>query len=361
MLGRIQHGEQQIKGKTKKVVDYGYFIAKVKDNNLNFLINRFNEKYPQKNVLHIRFFDEEPLSIRRIRYNLGGALCYCMYNQTQGKHKEGNVWKPVNCSENCKYRIAEEGKQKPLCNFEGTLKFLLPEISQDRIWLMKITGQTSIFRLKEYIEFQKYLGNSLIGDYYIFLKKENQTNKLGKSYNNFILDIIRKEDTNFEVNNSSNPIEKSTVIPQNVDNSTEKSNIEEYKTEKSVNTPIKRKTAKKQVKETIEPKADIINIENVNKKDNSKEEKNNFDNYYLLLETFTKKFKKEGKPKDYLLARFVDQYDNVVEAIIPPNFKDELSECGTGTTVILDLKTIGEKTITNNIEFVQKMPKDVAA
>lgn len=358
MLGRIQHGEQQIKGKTKKVVDYGYFIAKVKDENLNFLINRFNEKYPQKSALRIRFFDEEPLSIRRIRYNLGGALCYCMYNQTQGKHKEGNVWKPVNCSENCKYRIVEEGKQKPLCNFEGTLKFLLPEISNDRIWIMKITGQTSLFRLKEYIDFQKYLGNSMLGDYYIFLKKENQTNKLGKSYNNFILDIIRKEDTNFVVNNSSKPIEKSTIIPQTVDNSTEKGNIHDNKVEKNNTSPVKKKTTKKQVKET---KAEIVNIEKDNKDNSKKEENNNFDNYYLLLETFTRNFKRDGKPKEYLLASFVDQYDNVVEAIIPPNFKDEILKCGTGTNVVLDLKTIGEKTLANNIEFIKKLPKDVAA
>ena len=64
-------------GRKQKVIDYGYFIAKVKDETLSFLRNRFNERYPQSQMLHIKFFTEDPLSIRNARYNQSGLVCYC--------------------------------------------------------------------------------------------------------------------------------------------------------------------------------------------------------------------------------------------------------------------------------------------
>ena len=72
-------GEKQMNGRKQKVIDYGYFIAKVKDETLSFLRNRFNEKYPQSQMLHIKFFTEDPLSIRNARYNQSGLVCYCNY------------------------------------------------------------------------------------------------------------------------------------------------------------------------------------------------------------------------------------------------------------------------------------------
>lgn len=72
---------------------------------------------------------------------------------------------------------------------------------------MKITGYTSIFRLKEYIEFQKYLGHPIIGDYYLFLKKklkQIKTVKLLKilfsillEKKNLIQTILQKTRTSF--------------------------------------------------------------------------------------------------------------------------------------------------------------------
>ena len=41
----------------KKVKELGYFIAKVRDNNLQFLINRFEEKLNKQSAITIRFFD----------------------------------------------------------------------------------------------------------------------------------------------------------------------------------------------------------------------------------------------------------------------------------------------------------------
>ena len=196
IVGRIQHGEQQFINQRKRVTELGYFIAKTKNSNMNFLLNRFDEKYPKQTFLNVTFFNEDPLTIRRIRYNQGGAVCYCMSGTTKGKQKVSNKWQDIECSSNCKYCIKQEGAGKPACNYEGTLKFMLPEISQDRIWIMKITGQQSISNLEEYIGFQKYLGNSLKGTYTIFLNQIEQTNAEGKKFNNFVIDIVKTEDQN---------------------------------------------------------------------------------------------------------------------------------------------------------------------
>ena len=196
LAGRIQHGEQQIINHKKKVKELGYFIAKSKNNNMNFLLNRFYEKHQKQNFLNIQFFDETPLTIKKIRYNQSGAVCYCMTGTSKGKQKISNKWQDIECNSNCKYCIKQEGSNKPACNYEGTLKFLLPDISTDRIWIMKITGQQSISNLEEYINFQKYLGNPLRGTYTIFLNQIEQTNSEGKKFNNIVLDIVKAEDFN---------------------------------------------------------------------------------------------------------------------------------------------------------------------
>ena len=356
-------GEKQINGRKQQVVDHGYFIAKVKDETLSFLRNRFNEKYPQSQMLHIKFFTEDPLSIRNARYNQSGLVCYCNYDQNKGKQKVEGKWTPVECSAQCQYRIAEEGK-RPACSYEGNLKFLLPDISQDRIWTMKITGYTSIFRLKEYIEFQKYLGHPIIGDYYLFLKKETQTNKDGKTFENFILDIIRKEE--FDSNNSTKKQEQvSTNVSNNVDNPIQTPKQSENisaKANKATNN-----TDKADKKTTPNVKSSAIENKNTQKPNTTPvtNSQNNaedpFKNYYVLVESYEKELQKDGRPTKYQFATFVDQYNKTIDAVIAPQFIEEFSQCDTGTTVILDLKTAGKLIIANDIKFVQKCPKNVAA
>ena len=350
--------KDEILNNKKKVVELGYFIAKIRNDNMQFLLNRFNEKYKQEKKLNIRFFNEEPLTVKRARYNQGGTVCYCMKNEKQGKQKVSNVWKTINCSENCKYRVSADEVSKPMCNFEGTLKFLLPEISTDRIWLMKIKGQTSIERLETYIGLQKQIGNSLIGDYTLFLEQVEQTNKLGKKFKNYVLDIVKKEDFISTEIIPSNQTQLSTDNTQNVNNSADKlsENVvnnqkEEKKLNETENTEKEVKnTKKKTTKKATEKEAKTI-----------EETKNNFENHFILVETYTKNLKKEGKPTEYLIGNFVDMQDKPLDVIIPPKFKEELLQCDVGTTVILDLATIGDKTFTNNIQYVQKCLKNVAA
>lgn len=366
IVGRIQHGEQQISNQRKKVVELGYFIAKIKNDNMQFLLNRFNEKYKQEKKLNIRFFDDEPLSVRHIRYNQGGAVCYCKENEVQGKQKVSNVWKTVNCSEDCKYRLSADGTSKPMCNLEGTLKFLLPEISTDRIWIMKITGQTSIQRLKAYIALQKHLGNPIIGDYTLFLKQEEQTNKMGKTFNNYVLDIVKKEDfiSNDTIpSNQANQKQLSTITTQNVDNTATNSNSDVVSNQEKESKSKETKTTEKKStkKEPKEKKQETITQDETKKKTENTEPKNEFENYYVLVDTCKRTLMKAGKPTEYLIGNFVDMKDQTIDVVIPPQFADELSQCDIGTTVILDLATVGDKTFTNNIQYVQKCLKNVAA
>ena len=129
IVGRIQHGMQQIVNQRKRVTELGYFIAKTKNDNMNFLLNRFDEKYPKQTFLNVQFFDEDPLSIRKIRYNQGGAVCYCMAGTSKGKQKVSNKWQDIECSSDCQYCIKQKGASKPACNYEGTESLRITKIS----------------------------------------------------------------------------------------------------------------------------------------------------------------------------------------------------------------------------------------
>lgn len=360
IVGRVQHGEQQILNQKRRVVELGYFIAKIKNDNMQFLLNRFNETYNKETKINIRFFDEEPLSVRRIRYNQGGAVCYCMENQEQGKQKVSNVWQPISCSESCKYRVSSDGKSKPMCNIEGTLKFLLPEISTDRIWLMKITGYTSIKRLQTYIDLQKQIGNSVIGDYTLFLKQEEQTNKFGKTFNNYILDIIKKEDfisNNSIPENQTKQLSTNTAQTVNNDVADSKEIVTETQPAKT-----EQKVTQEQSKETkVAEKKTTKKTTKTKKKDEVTAFEEKYKDHYFLFETTTKTISKAGKPTEYLVVKFADVKDNLIDVVIPPQFADEILECDIGTEVILDLAKAGDNTFTKSIVYEHKLLKNVAA
>ena len=378
ICGQIQHGIQEIVNNKKKVKELGYFIAKVKDDNLKFLLNRFNEKLDKKTAITIRFFDEDPFTVRQIRYNQGGKACYCMEGEKKGKQKVQNKWTTIECKEDCQYRI-KTGLGRAMCNEEGTLKFMLPEICTDKIWYMKITSHTSIDILRDYIKFQKQIGNSLIGDYVIFLKEVEHTVE-NKKYKNKVVDIVKKEDfisnneiVSFNQTNLQNQSQLSTYKAENVENSTE---INESKSKNFQNDVVKEQ--KESEVENIEQKAEITEKKTSKKAIKTKKEKKNdvgkitetqeeikmntkFERYHVLINTETKILTKDGKPTEYLYATFENTNGDIVEVIIPPKYAQELKECNLGTTVFLDLQTKGDKTFTNSIEYIEKYIKDVAA
>lgn len=373
IVGRIQHGEQQFINQRKRVTELGYFIAKTKNSNMNFLLNRFDEKYPKQTFLNVTFFNEDPLTIRRIRYNQGGAVCYCMSGTTKGKQKVSNKWQDIECSSNCKYCIKQEGAGKPACNYEGTLKFMLPEISQDRIWIMKITGQQSISNLEEYIGFQKYLGNSLKGTYTIFLNQIEQTNAEGKKFNNFVIDIIKAEDFNSNNNLISQNDTKNSVISTENTNIVENSIPNQTPTETEKNTKKgTNKTSRPTKKSTKTSDTNVVSNMETEKADSNLEqpqitnEQNQnvpqtYKEHCFLYDTEYKNFKKAGKDTEYLIAKITDENDKTTDVVVKPEFREKMEKCDIGTELILELQKFGENIISKNIDFVRPILKKVAA
>ena len=332
IAGKLQHGEK-LEGKGPK--ELGYFIARTQNSEMNFLINRFKEKYPKETKVNIRFFDENPLTIRNVRYNQSGAVCYCLENSKEGKEKTKNGWKPIECKEDCSYRFTD-GHGKPMCNREATLKFIVPAVTTDRIFLMKITGQTSIDRVKDYIKLQKMQSKSIVGDYTLSLHQEEQINREGKKFNNYILDIYKSDE--FDSNNISQESEKIKEEPK-------KETIKK-KEQKPKQTSSTKQVKKVQENAKTEPK---------------KEEKISEDdmkNYYALIST-----KHENiNDKDYLIGNFANIEDEIMDIIISPEYAEELENCDLGTTVKLDVqKTITNKLFTKTIEYIEKHKKNVAA
>lgn len=372
IVGRIQHGEQQFVNQRKRVTELGYFIAKTKNNNMNFLLNRFNEKYPKQTFLNVQFFDEDPLTVRKARYNQGGIVCYCMSGTSKGKQKVSNKWQDIECNSNCKYCIKQEGTSKPACNYEGTLKFMLPEISQDRIWIMKITGQQSISNLEEYIEFQKYLGNSLKGTYTIFLNQIEQTNFEGKKFNNFVIDIVKAEDFNSNNNSNSQIDSKNPIIStQNIDNNipsqvpNEKNTQKDTKkTNRQTKTSTK-KDAKTNTTNVVTSTSDGKNDSQMKQTQVTDEKKNNapetHQEHCFLYDTEYKNFKKSGKDTEYLIAKVADVNDKTTDVVVKPEFREKIEKCDIGTELIIELEKFGENIISKHIEFVNPIPKKVAA
>lgn len=370
LAGRIQHGEQQIINHKKKVKELGYFIAKSKNNNMNFLLNRFYEKHQKQNFLNIQFFDETPLTIKKIRYNQSGAVCYCMTGTSKGKQKISNKWQDIECNSNCKYCIKQEGSSKPACNYEGTLKFLLPDISTDRIWIMKITGQQSISNLEEYINFQKYLGNPLIGTYTIFLNQIEQTNSEGKKFNNIVLDIVKAEDFNSnnvsfsQINTKNSSLSTDNV--QTVDNSNQNQDKTQFENNATKETSKTNKNSKNNTQKATQ--ADntnaVTNSETTTENlqlEQSKITDGTYKEHCFLYDKEYKTFKKNGNETEYLIAKVTDINDKLTNVVISPEFRTEIEDCDIGTELIIEFKNFKGNIISKNIEILRKIPKKIVA
>ena len=207
-------------------------------------LDKFNKLFKGKQSIEIEFFDEEPLSKKYVRYNQSGEVCRSPEGSNQATQRIKNGWQQINCDTyNCQYRQKNE-YGKCACNRIGWLKFLIPNVSTDRIFLMKITGQTSINKLDDYIKLQKAQGKSIKGRHIIFLKQIEQSNSLGQTFNNYVLDILKKENVESIKQipeTTEKPKELSTNNEQNVNNDVVKTNTTPLKVEttKKVDAPVK--------------------------------------------------------------------------------------------------------------------------
>lgn len=376
IIGMVQHGIQiQNPNGTKRAKELGHFIAKIQDNYMQKFLQKFKELYEGKKYIEIEFVNDNPLTKKFVRYNQGGEMCYCLEGNNIGSQKTKNGWKPIECNTvECPYRQRNE-VGKTACNRIGWLKFFIPLISMDRIWLMKITGQTSIDRLDSYIKIQKAQGNSLNNRYILFLKQEEQENKFtGQKFNNYILDILKKEDFLLEQiipQTSEISVKQSTANAENVNNvvnqelkvinNNTNSNITKEETTKANKINSKQSTtAKKQTKSKTKKEENKSKETELGetKTDNAEELKN----CYALLNTFTEKLtNKQGESKEYLIGEFTDMQDNISNIVIRPEDSKEIAECDLGTFVKLDLSEIGGRKFAMKLEFIEKRLKNIAA
>lgn len=256
--------------------------------------------------------------------------------------KRKNGWKRVKClGSKCQYRQKKE-VGPPDCRKVGWLKFLLPKIATDRIWLMKITSQQAIDALDDYFKLQREQENQIKGKYILFLKQV-ENSKDGKTFNNYIVDILKKEDF-ISITNSpqkeENSQEKSTANEQIVNNDVE--NITQKTNETSKEEPKKKSTRK--------------NAKKVTKIEVS--ENPNIDKCYYFTNHHTEKFKKDGKLKEYFIGEFYDMTDKPVNFIVKPELIDEILECGIGSVFETEIQEFNNKKILTSFKFVQNNEKD---
>ena len=369
IIGMIQHGkiEKTPKG-TKRVIELNHFVAKVTDEHMIYFLKKFNEIYENKSSIDIEIFDENPLTTKYTRYNQSGIACSCPTASNKAYQKTKNGWQEIECSGDCIHRQRNE-QGKCNCNRVGWFKFFMPKICTDRIWLMKITGQTSINRLQDYFILQQMQGKSIKGHYNLFLKQEEVSDFTGKTYNHYILDIVKKSDNTFFNVSSINELnsELSTEKDKAVDNNTQNVDISENQNkENKTKTNTTKKTEKTSIettnkcKKTTSKKTDVAN-KNIEEKTKVQQE-DTTDNCYVLMRTYKQDIiQKNGEKKSYVMGEFYDMEDKQINVAIKPEDAEELQKCDMGTVTKMELQAIGNVHFALKLEYVQKLTKNIAA
>lgn len=381
IIGRVQHGEK-IKN---KVIEYGYFIAKSDDAYMKPYLDKFDQLFKGKPSIEIEFFSEDPLSKKYARYNQSGEVCSCPEGYNIANQRVKNGWQQINCDTfNCQYRQKNE-QGKCACNRIGWLKFLIPDVSTDRIFLMRITGQTSMNKLDDYMKLQKVQGKSIKGRYIIFLKQIEQSNSLGQTFNNYVLDILKKEDfiqTKQIPETNQNSKEISTINDKNVNSKIEKqeqnskSDIQKQKIEnteiaqtieqtenKTANATEAKETtkAKRQTKSKTK-KAEEKTTETKETKAEEKQDIESYENYYVFESLSSETINTKLGPKEYTIGKFYDMQDKPYNIVLKPDYATELKNCELGTIVqFLETKEINGRDFAIDLKFIQKMEKNIAA
>ena len=349
-------------------------------------LEKFNKLFKGKKSINIVIFSENPLTTKLVRFNQGGKVCSCAEGSNIAFQKAKNGWEQKECTPQCQYRQKNE-KGKTACNRIGWLKFLIPSICTDRIFLMRITGQKSINRLEDYFSLQQIQGHSLKGKYTLFLKQEEQSNYFAQTFNNYVLDILKNEnleskkplpkehqnnDTLNETNNNvnSSAIKQDSATSKNIV-STPLSNTElsskqiqnkKLQDAKKVTTNENKEETVKKTTKSKSKKTDGQKESKPTEISSSKENNESFDNCYALINTSTQTLvDKQGNSKEYLVGEFADMNDKISNIIIKPEDADELSACDLGTMVKLDVKEVGDKKFAIKLDYVSKLVKNIAA
>lgn len=319
--------------------ELGHFIAKARDNYMQSYLQKFDMLYKGKKEIDIEFIDEHPLSIKLSRFNQSGEVCYCPDESNQANQKTSEGWKKTECKgSECPYRQAKENGQ-PDCKKIGWLKFLIPTISRDRIWLMRITNQTTLTILDNYFALQQSQGNSIKGLYILFLKKEKKS-----KFSHYVIDILRKSD-----------LESTNQIPPKSDKEQEKNTLPEIDTTQKIKN-------NKNEHQTVVANDSTTHQRQVNKMPKVIIEKDpDIDKCYYFVGHHTEEFLKDGKPKEYFIGDFNDMTDKPISFVIRPEFKDIILHCGLGSIFEFEIQNFKDKKIVTNLKFVKNDEKKIAA
>ena len=320
----------------------GHFIAKVQDQYMQGYLQKFDQIYKGKTSIEIEFITEEPFSAKYSRSNQSGQVCYCKYGTDEANQKTKDGWQKIKClGINCQYRQKKQ-VGPPDCKKIGWLKFLIPKIATDRIWLMKITSQQAVDALNQYFSLQKEQGNTVKGKYILFLKQV-ENSKDGKTFNNYIIDIIKKED-----------FISNTTTPQKEENSQKQSTTNEQ----IVNNNVGKNTKKLNETQKEEPKKKVTkkSTKKVTKIEVS--ENPNVDKCYYFTNHHTEEFMKDGKPKEYFIGEFYDMTDKPVNFIVKPELVEPILNCGIGSVLETEIQEFKDKKILTDFKFVQNNEKE---
>ena len=371
MIGKVLRGSKD----GKKLNEFNYFVAKTKVEQMQSYINKFDELYKGKNTIEIQFVDDRPFTVKNARYNQSGLVCSSYKNSNIARENSKEGVREIPCNKDCKY-LVQDGKGKCACNPKGWLKFLIPKISMERIWLMEVRSRYSITNLESYFEFQKRLGNSIEGLHTLFLKPQDIPDPSGNIFKHYVLDIIKSE--NFIPSSKSENLESlSTINNQNVEKplnnkseqtpndktqiqetkNTSNEVVESKKVSKNTNTKQKStKTLKEKQKTSTKTDKEVLEEKTEQK------ESINLDNCYMLISTFNKKLKlPSGQEKDYLIGEFYDMQDKRYEIAIKPKDAEELIKCDNGTAVNLEIKKVENINFALSIKYIEKCLKNKVA
>jgi len=185
------------------------------------------------------------------------------------------------------------------------------------------------------------------------------------------LDVIPEK---VENSPSKTVTETNTKISDSNENNTQElnitneqqQNIEQSKEKKTTKRKTKtKKITEEQEKSKTENKVESTNIlsqdvSNQNKENT--EETEDIKKYFVLESTFNEMIAdKQGLEKPYLVGKFHDCNENIIDIAIKPEDSEELQKCDIGTLVKIDIFEALNKKFAIKLEYINKIIKKVAA
>jgi len=296
---------------------------------MRFIAEKFDAKYKGAKSIPIYVCTENPISRRYVRYNQSGIACKKSFDQEKAIDRKNNL---VECSNDCQYRKAEQGKV-PACREELNFTFMIPDICEDRVFLLQTKAFNSRTELGDYFDFQKQQGNSVIGKYNLFLHPTEVVSPDGIRSTHYVYGIVKAEDQVAVITDNTVVTEERPTATIPVETQTVEVPKEETEKEVVKEPTPKKKSTKSKVAET--PKEPVVTEVKAPEEEKSTDDK--MAKYHVLLDTSTIQLEKDGKMVDYLLGKFSNMKDEEVEAIIHTNYVEEFKGCDLRNTGIAGL------------------------